>query len=711
MIYICLPAYNEEQSLDLLFSRLSILVKEKPTEYKIILVNDGSTDRTEEIAKKYQTNLPIEIVSHPENLGLGEAIKTALKTALKTASDSDIIVNLDADNTHDPFFIPELVKQTEPPSNSDIVIASRYQKNSKQIGVPLWRRLVSRIANLLFKLFLPIQNIKDYTCGYRAYRAHLVKLGFNAFGDKLIEAKGFACTDELLVKLSRFSEKISEIPFTLRYDLKKGKSKINFFKTAIATFKLIFKERCERKKMIPASPLSNALTNDYGYYLVFLAIYLLSLLIWHPWINSDGIVYYSQLRSLVIDKDLQLRNEYLHFYTMFTSGQGQVIQRIKSVSDYTPGHRPEELPNPNSGLTKTGHIPIQFSIGPAILWLPFFLLAHVFVVITNYFKFGWLTDGFSAPYVYLVTFATTVYGFIGLILSYIISTNFFSKKISFLATLTAWFSTSLIYYMYLVPSMAHTLSVFGLALVIYLWIKFRSALNLKKTILLGLATGFIGLIRWQNLLFFIIPALETIRKKQLIQLVVFLFAVSIGFLPQLIVWKIVFGDFLLIPQGSDFLNFWQPKILEVLFSTRHGLITWTPSIGLALLGLYFLKRRDSKLSFYLILFFLVQLYLVSIVKDWWAGSAFGQRRLLDILPIFILGLSAFYNEIVKKIRFSALAIISGLLILWNIGLVIQFALGLISHTDPVPLILIAKNQFLEVPIKIGKVVKYLFSFL
>jgi dolichol-phosphate mannosyltransferase len=239
MVFICLPAYNEERSLSKLFDKFMALLTDSKQDYRIILVNDGSNDRTQEIAEQYRSKLPLEIIKHPINRGLGEAIKTGLKSAATQANDNDILINLDADNTHDPNIIPRLIEKIR--EGYDIVIASRYQPGSKQVGVPFLRRVCSWGARYIFRFYLPIKSVKDYTCGYRAYRAGLIKRGFAEYGDSLIEAKGFACTDELLIKLSKYTAKIAEVPFILRYDLKDSPSKINIPKTVLATLKLLWK--------------------------------------------------------------------------------------------------------------------------------------------------------------------------------------------------------------------------------------------------------------------------------------------------------------------------------------------------------------------------------------------------------------------------------------------------------------------------------------
>jgi dolichol-phosphate mannosyltransferase len=91
-----------------------------------------------------------------------------------------------------------------------------------------------------------VPGVRDYTCGYRAYRAELLRNGFERYGEGLIERAGFACTDELLVHLATLARRIEEIPFVLRYDLKRGRSKLPLWQTMIATFRLLLHHRRER---------------------------------------------------------------------------------------------------------------------------------------------------------------------------------------------------------------------------------------------------------------------------------------------------------------------------------------------------------------------------------------------------------------------------------------------------------------------------------
>ena len=237
MVFIILPAYNEDAVLSLLFQ--SFIKAMKGKEYRIILVDDGSTDNTFGLSVKYSREIPLEIIQHQKTEGLGKTIKTGIFKIINRIKDRDIVVILDADNTHNPDLI--LLMEKDLKKGRDIVIASRYQSGGKEIGLPAYRCFLSKMANILFKILFPLKGVKDYTCGYRAYKGWLLKEGYRVWGEKLIEEKGFTCMVELLVKLSMISININEVPLVLRYDLKKSKSKMKIVKTILQYFLFILK--------------------------------------------------------------------------------------------------------------------------------------------------------------------------------------------------------------------------------------------------------------------------------------------------------------------------------------------------------------------------------------------------------------------------------------------------------------------------------------
>jgi dolichol-phosphate mannosyltransferase len=242
MITVVLPAYNEEKSLPQLLDRIAAFGRANPAEeYQVIVVNDGSRDATPAIAAAYASRLPISLINHDGNKGLGAAMKTGLTAAAALTGESDAVVTMDADNTHDPALIAVL--RTELNKGYDLVIASRYQEGGQEIGLSLPRHIFSKGASTLLRLFFPIAGARDYTCGYRIYSGKLMQKAVAAYGDRLVEEQGFTCMAEILIKMSRLGARVSEVPLVLRYDLKEGASKMKVFKTIRRYFVLIARLR------------------------------------------------------------------------------------------------------------------------------------------------------------------------------------------------------------------------------------------------------------------------------------------------------------------------------------------------------------------------------------------------------------------------------------------------------------------------------------
>ncbi len=240
-VYYVLPAYNEEESLPNLLKRIESLNISHNIKVNVIVVNDGSSDSTGEVATKAVNNFHLTVVNHEVNMGLGQAVQTGIKEALLNAGDNDIIVIMDADDTHDVTLLDEMITRIE--EGADIVIASRFVAGGDDKSAPPFRRLLSRGASFVFKTLLPLNKINDFTSGYRAYRVNILKKASLHYGETLIHEQGFACMVELLLKLRHWSPKIVEIPFKLRYDRKLGASKLKLSKTLFQYLKLAIRDR------------------------------------------------------------------------------------------------------------------------------------------------------------------------------------------------------------------------------------------------------------------------------------------------------------------------------------------------------------------------------------------------------------------------------------------------------------------------------------
>jgi len=226
MIVILLPAYNEEESLPRLMPKIRAVMEESGEEYKVIVCNDGSRDATLEKLQQYATELPLEVINHRINRGLGESIRDLFERAAEIVQPGDVIVRLDCDDTHEPSFIPNLIKKVR--EGYDVVIASRFEPGGGQLGVSRYRAFISRGANIFMKVFFPVKGLKEYSCGFRGYNAIKIKEAVDFYGNSFIQLKGlgFTCTLEKVVKLKLIGAKFGEVPFVLRYDQKQGASKM-----------------------------------------------------------------------------------------------------------------------------------------------------------------------------------------------------------------------------------------------------------------------------------------------------------------------------------------------------------------------------------------------------------------------------------------------------------------------------------------------------
>ncbi len=241
-VIVVLPAYNEQDNISGLLQNLSESLSDAYLDFQIIVVNDGSSDRTPEILKEQESKVPLKVYTHEQNQGLGATIRDGLYYANKISNPKDVIVTMDADETHTPGLILRMVRMIK--EGHDVVIASRYQPGARVIGLSLHRRIISYAASKLMRVLFPIHGVRDYTCGYRAYRGDALSQAIRAYGDRFVDQEGFQCMVDILLKMRRMPNLVfGEVPLILRYDMKQGESKMRLYQTARKTLRLLFERR------------------------------------------------------------------------------------------------------------------------------------------------------------------------------------------------------------------------------------------------------------------------------------------------------------------------------------------------------------------------------------------------------------------------------------------------------------------------------------
>jgi dolichol-phosphate mannosyltransferase len=146
---------------------------------------------------------------------------------------------MDADNTQPASLIPHLLDAIN--AGSDLVIASRFRPGAKVVGLSLLRRGLTVLSSYLYRLLRPIHGVRDYSSGFRAYRGRLIQQAFAAYRGRFITEAGFTCMTEILVKLGALSPVVREVPMILRYDRKKGASKMPVARTVRSSLHLLLR--------------------------------------------------------------------------------------------------------------------------------------------------------------------------------------------------------------------------------------------------------------------------------------------------------------------------------------------------------------------------------------------------------------------------------------------------------------------------------------
>lgn len=236
MIFFIFPVYNEKDDLPALIAGIRALMAGRS--YRMVAVNDGSTDGSLEILNRLGGK-DLIVIGSTINMNIGAVFSNGIAEVLRLANDNDVMMIMESDQTSEiDLVLPmsEMIIKNE----ADVVVASRYIPGGRYQNFPFPRLVFSHGANFLMRRYFPVAGVFDYTIFFRAYRVGLLREAARYFGPfGLIQSKGFVANAELLIKLSLFTSKITEIPFVYNYGKKKGPSKIHVLRTINEYFVLI----------------------------------------------------------------------------------------------------------------------------------------------------------------------------------------------------------------------------------------------------------------------------------------------------------------------------------------------------------------------------------------------------------------------------------------------------------------------------------------
>ncbi len=352
-------------------------------------------------------------------------------------------------------------------------------------------------------------------------------------------------------------------------------------------------------------------------------------------LGTDGFGYFAYLPSIVIDGDVDLSNQYTAL------GQGNAAQFTRR--------------------TPIGRVNDPWPVGAALLWLPFFLLAHALAIVLNLAGVGIRLDGCGYWYQAFVISGNIAYGGAALLLTYSIARRLATASSALWGTVLVGFAGNLVYYLTAEASMAHAVAAFAVSLFYAVWLAEREGAGAARSVRLGGLVGLIALVRPQDLILVAIPlALELTgrvraprdgrstasRATVFHHVLVMALAAVVVCSPQLVVSQALYGAWWRTPQlsvrraGLTLFNWSSPHLADVLVSATRGVFVWHPIYALALVGAVPLWRRHRAMAVALVAGVAGEAYLLGAWFGWAQGHAFGGRAFISCLPLCAVGLAS-----------------------------------------------------------------------
>jgi hypothetical protein len=347
---------------------------------------------------------------------------------------------------------------------------------------------------------------------------------------------------------------------------------------------------------------------------------------------GDGFGYYMYLPSLVIDGDLDLTN--------------QIAYHPQQFEHWTFAPVP-----------RTGRLGNIFQVGPALVWLPIFLAAHGVVLAFRLFGVHLGNNGFGWVYELPVYCASFAFGLVGVWHIWLLLKELWGELVATVATALVVVASPVAAYLWFEPDMSHATSMTLVAMLFYRLQQIATGRrrDLAAWTWVGALCGLIALVRLPDLI--VAVGVATVGfwalidaggkpqagKPERITIIASgataVLVAGVIFVPQMLVWKVLYGKALSMPPNPFYthIDWTKPDLVNYLFSTYHGLFSWTPILLAATGGLVWGAIRGPSIMRWSLAIFCLAAYFNSSIFEWWAGASFGERRMVDYAVVFALG--------------------------------------------------------------------------
>lgn len=358
---------------------------------------------------------------------------------------------------------------------------------------------------------------------------------------------------------------------------------------------------------------------------------------WEWWVFKwDKSGYHLYLPAFFIHKDIKE----LKFYKYID----EAYMPTGDLKEY------ELNPLPNGNKAN------KYSIGVAVHELPFFVAAHY----VNKYIVKYPPDGYSVPYQWGAVISNFCWVVAGLFVLRRFLRQHFSDTVTAITLLAIAFGTNLYHYVVFAPGMAHGYLFFDFALLMFATDRLYSTGNKKYFYLLGLASGLIAITRVSGLVVMLMPLLWGLNNMPAVkQRLSFLRAnvlhitgaLLLSFcvlMIQLSYWKYVTGAWIYDGYTEEGFVWTEPAIWKGLFSFRKGWFIYTPLAMFMIWGIYSLRRNFKQHIPAVIIFLVVNIYVVFSWWNWWYGGGFGARALVESMAVLSLPFAAFTEQVLRR---------------------------------------------------------------